>query len=358
MAQSVLIVGSNRGWNLEGSYTRAFQKLGWTVHFWDPVEALHRVARGYWLGRLFSTFVHIEPWFRKANLRLLQLVNTLRPDLILVIGTYGVWGGTLAQIRAVVPDILIYSIYPDTPHNLGSDRMHCLPFFDRVAVVSPAWVEAFERLGAPRVNYLPLAADPELHYPVEKVKRASDPFCRDVVFVGNWRRDREEFLEQLVDFDLGLWGSDYWKRRTRPGSPLRSRWGGRSINGTELAQVCAASRILLNVIDAVGWPGPNMRTFEQPACRAFSLVTRTPAIVELFKEGETIECFASAKEAQEKIAYYLAHERERQRVAEASYQFVIHGGHTYFDRARQIAEWAAEDRMLSTVGRAVAQVAL
>lgn len=344
MAHSLLIVGSADVGRLESSYARAFQHLGWAVHFWDPRESLQRVARGYRLGRIFSAFVNVEPWIRKANLHLLQTVDERRPRLILLIGTHGVWPGTLAQIRALVPGILIYCIFPDTPHNLASDRMLCFPFCDRVATVSPGWVDAFVRLGAPRVDYLPLAADTDLHLPSPPLSiGANTTYSHDVLFVGNWRADREEFLEQLINFDLQVWGTDYWQRRTRPASPLRSRWGGRPLGSDEFSLACAQGKILLNIIDIVGWPGPNMRTFEQPACGAFSLVSRTPAITSLFKEGETIECFASVGEAQEKIRYYLNHEDERQKIAKACYEFVVNGGHTYLDRAKQLVDWAAED---------------
>lgn len=342
MARSVLIVGHNEGWNLEGSYARAFQHLGWAVHFWEPMQALYRVAKGYRLGRLFSTFVHVEPWLRKSNLELLKLVDNLRPSLILIIATTGLRPGTLAQIKVCVPSSLIYCIYPDSPHNLDTDRIQCLPFFDRVTTSSPAWVNAFKCFGGRRVYYLPFAADPELHRPY-KAGSKNNSLAHDVVFIGNWRYEREKFLEQLTDFDLCLWGENYWKYRTRPGSPLRALWGGRPLTGTEAAQVCAESKILLNFMDPATWPGPNMRSFEQPACRAFVLVNRTPALIELFKEGETIECFDSVEEAREKISYYLAHEDARQRIADASYRFVIEGGHTYVDRARQLISWAEED---------------
>ncbi|GEM_PF-5833719 len=91
---------------------------------------------------------------------------------------------------------------------------------------------------------------------------------------------------------------------------------GRILSGSiirEFVRACASNRILLNLIDGVEWPGPNMRTFEQPACRAFSLVTRTPAILELFTEGESVECFASVDEARDKIRFYLANESAWQR---------------------------------------------
>jgi spore maturation protein CgeB len=203
-------------------------------------------------------------------------------------------------------------------------------------------VTAFEKLGAKPVHYLPFAADTDLHRPVGSGGAAAIG-QHDVAFIGTWRPEREAVLEQLVEFDLCVWGSKYWKTRTRAGSPLRSRWAGRSIAASEFAQACANSRVLLNILDSPTWPGPNMRTFEQPACAAFSLETRSPAVLELFTEGKDIECFDSIGEARDKARYYLDHDSERKRIAEASYHFVVHTGHTYLDRVRQLLRWMAED---------------
>ncbi|MBA2503862.1 MAG: glycosyltransferase [Pyrinomonadaceae bacterium] len=342
MTNSVLIVGASGASTLESSYARAFSRLNWRVQFWNPAESLEKNARGSRFGRIFSRLVHVEPWLRKANLDLIQMCDELRPALLLIITTEGVRGGTLAQIKALAPDILIYCVFPDTPHNLTADRIHCLPFFDRTAVGSPAWVDAFERLGATRVHYLPFAADTDYHRPVDAANGKASK-RHDVAFIGIWRPQREELLEQLAVFDLRVYGSDYWRTHTRPGSPVRAHWAGRTALGAEFATVCASSRIMLNIIDAVGWPGPNMRAFEQPACRAFSLVTRTPAILSHFTEGETVECYGSIEEARDKIVFYLKNETARRRIADASYRFVVEGGHTYLDRARQLLQWAKED---------------
>jgi spore maturation protein CgeB len=152
-------------------------------------------------------------------------------------------------------------------------------------------------------------------------------------------------LEQLCDFDLCVWGSNYWKTRTRPRSPVRARWGGRSIKAEEFPGVAATSRIMLNMLDAATWPGPNMRTFEQAACGAFSLTTRTPALLEIFTEGKNVECFDTVEEARDKIRFYLSHESERLRIASAARKFVVEEGHTYLDRANQILDWARNDRI-------------
>lgn len=339
---TVLIIGSDGLESLESSYARAFRQAGWQVLFWQPFAAFASAARGGRLGRLLALFVHVEPWWRKANLQLLQYAAQHKPDLLLVIGTQGVRAGTLAQLRVHLPRLTIYCLYPDSPHNLDSDRIHCLPFFDRVTTSSPAWVDAFLRLGARRVAYLPFAADMELHRQAAPQQNAR--LAHDLTFIGTWRSEREELLAQLADYDLAIWGSRYWQTRTQPGSPLRRKWGGCALIGAEFAQACAQSKIMLNIMDAISWPGPNMRTFELPACGAFALAERSEPVLDLFREGETIECFADVAEAREKIDYYLTHDDARERIARAGHAFVTQAGHTYLDRVGTLLSWWAQDQ--------------
>ena len=86
-----------------------------------------------------------------------------------------------------------------------------------------------------------------------------------------------------------------------------------------------------------------MGAFEIPACKGFSLCSRSPAILEIFQEGKTIECFESPEEAREKARFYLTHEESRARIARAAFERVVEGGHTYLDRARTIVKWAEDD---------------
>jgi Glycosyl transferases group 1 len=349
ITKTILVVGNDGPQSLETSYARAMRDLGCSVHFWDPQTALSRATRGRALGRSVSRFIHIEAWHRRANLDLLHTALVLQPDLILVIATGGVRSGTLAQLRVLLPVCLLFCIYPDSPHSLDAERIHCLPLFHRVTTSSPAWVDAFQRLGARNVVYLPFAADTAAvsQEPLPSEGAGPPP---DVVFVGTWRKEREEVLEQLVDFNLRIWGSSYWRTRTRPDSSLRRRWAGATLSGRDLVSLYRSSRIVLNILDASTWPGPNMRSFERAASGGFSLETRSPALLELFTEGETVECFGSVQEARDKIRYYLQHEDARRRIAGAAHRFVIEAGHTYHDRARLILQWAERDLSLDVVG--------
>lgn len=334
MNSIALIIGTARTGSLEQSYARAFRHLGWRVEIWEPERELARVARGGALGRVLSTFLNVEPWRRKANVSLLQLAKAIQPSLVLVIGTTGVRAGTLAQLKILAPGARISCVYPDSPHNLDVERISCLPIFDLVAGTSPPWVKAFAQLGAERAEYLPFAADTFLHKPALAIHNR-DIVPREITFIGAWRPEREVILEEFTAFDLAIWGGRQWKDRTRRGSPLKERWGGRELIGDDFAVACATSKVMLNVLDPISWPGPNMRCFEQPACHAFSLVERTDPILEIFKEGFSIECFETVDEAKDKIRYYLTHERHRVKIADQAHDLVM-TGHTYVDRAKTL----------------------
>lgn len=335
---AALIIGSDRPEALEMSYSRAFNELGWQVERWNPAGALANVVRGGRMGRLLASFVNVEPWKRKANVELLQLAERLKPDLVLVVAAEGLRAGTLGQVRVLLPAAFVCAAYPDSPHSLDAERIACLSICDRVGVSSPAWVASFRKLLDTDVVYLPFAADTTLYR--STAADAPAPIQWDVGFVGTWRPERESLLESLAGFNSRVWGSPYWKSRTRPEGKVRGMWAGREAIGTEVADICARTAIMLNILDPITWPGPNMRSFELPVCGAFALSSRSEAILEIFQEGVSIECFASAAEAGDKVRYYLSQPDARLRIARAAHEIVVRGGHTYLDRARTIASWA------------------
>jgi spore maturation protein CgeB len=235
-------------------------------------------------------------------------------------------------------------IFPDSPHSLDADRIACLPLCDRVVVSAPDWKRPLEALGAADVSYLPFAADTQL-YPLPTNARppAAAPEW-ELGFVGTWRPEREALLEGLAEFRVRVWGGPYWRSRTQPGSLARKQWAGEELVGSGIVDVSGRTPIMLNILDAITWPGPNMRSFELPACKAFVLSTRSPAILDIFDEGRTIECFDSAAEAADKARFYLSKPDARARIAAAAYEHVVAGGHTYVDRARTILAWESRDR--------------
>lgn len=336
----ILIVGTHEPESLEASYARAFARLGCDVDTWDPITVTENLAWGGPAGRLFGRFVRVETWLRKANADLLERVGRTGALFVVVIGTTGLRPGSLAQLRVLNPRLPIYCVFPDSPHSLDADRLGCLPLFTRVTVSSPAWVDAMARLGACKVGCLPFAADTLYHFPSSDRNRHSV----NLGFIGTWKAEREAILETLSDLGLRVWGSDHWRRRTRPGSPLRSCWSGGPAVGQAFAEACSATRVMLNILDVTSRPGPNMRAFELARCHAFALTERTAAFTEVFPEGKASECFASADEARDKASFFLKNDTAREKIAAEAHAIVTEGGHTYLDRAKTLLAWVEEDQ--------------
>jgi spore maturation protein CgeB len=338
MSKTILFVSSG-GWDagLMASYRRAFEALGFRVVDFDLEAKRMEAVRGpaplrRAVHRLMG-YVDVPSINARANRTLVTAAMELQPAAIVVSCNEPVRAATLAQLRIGVPSAKLVNIFPDTLFNMRESLVQCLPLYDVIATHTKAGLDVLRRLGCRAPLYLPLAADPKLHHAEALSPADVREFGCDVVYVGNWRQEHEQLFDALEGFELAIWGSIQWWR-AQPESWARSRYRGRALmTGLEYSKAHCAAKVALNPIDPMNFPGHNMRAFELPACRVFSLVTRTPEIQELFEEGKTIACFEGVDELRDKIRYYLAHPDERERIADAAYQHVVEGGHTYRDRA-------------------------
>lgn len=83
----------------------------------------------------------------------------------------------------------------------------------------------------------------------------------------------------------------------------------------QMPLVFAQSKINLNVSLRSIHSGIPLRVLDIMACGGFVLTNRQPEILEYFENGREIVTFGSMEECLDKIAYYLEHEEERQKIA-------------------------------------------
>ncbi len=102
----------------------------------------------------------------------------------------------------------------------------------------------------------------------------------------------------------------------------------------EAAEIFSQSKIVLNISikDDV-----NMRVFEALSTGSFLLTNELPTLPILFQDGVHLATYRSLDEAVEKARYYLAHDAEREKIAEAGYREFI-GKHTYEHRLKKVLE--------------------
>ena len=278
----------------------------------------------------------------RFNRLLLGQVRSFQPDLLFVIKGCYVQRYLLEEIRSRGRTLLVnYATdNPFNPRGSTDQVVRAIDLYDLYVTPTRALAPRLKAAGARRVLWVPFGYEPSLHFPERPLDgKERMRWAGDVVFAGLCDEDRAPFLTALArlqEFDVRLFG-EYWNR-----VPALRNIGRGLIFGRDYRLAQGSSRIALNFIRRANWDGHTMRTFEIPACGGFLLTQRTSEQLEFFEEGKEMACFSSPEEMVEKVRYYLSHEEERQRIAQAGHQKVTNGGHTYRDRLTRILQ-AAED---------------
>jgi spore maturation protein CgeB len=206
-------------------------------------------------------------------------------------------------------------------------RLEMAKKFDYVFAAQKRGVEEFASDGV-KAEWLPHAVEPLAYCDPDTGK----PFVfgskkYDVCFVGHINSgNRIEFLDSMF--------------REFP----NFFYGQRLFN--EAAEKYAQSKICLNISMT---DDLNMRTFEIMGAGAFCLTSWIPTIEEHFEDGKHLALYRSVPEAVDKAKYYLSHDSEREKIAQAGYEEVM-AKHTIDHRTNKILEAINKLTVVESVG--------
>ena len=274
----------------------------------------------------------------------LAKAETFEPDLVLSLAQAPLSQQALKRLRR---DGVATAMWFVEDHTLFTYWRSFAPFYDYFAVIQI--VPFFERLaeiGCEKVLYLPLAAAPEFHRPLDLTPVERSQFGSDVSFLGAGYPNRRRAFLQLLNYDLRIWGTEWEGEPALAGRVQRS---GARISPEDAVKIFNASAVNLNLHSSVRASEAvprgdflNPRTFELAACGAFQLVDERELMDELFAPGE-LETFVNIGELKDKIDHFLAHPEERRAVAARSRERVLRD-HTYERRMETLLDFVARNR--------------
>ncbi len=334
------------------SWKREFEKLGCHVVVDMRSSALlpqHLRAR---LPLPLAQAVRAALWGTRLDVWLLQRsilrrIDRFRPDVVFVPLGSSIWASTLRALKQRGQLLVQWCGLP-AGTMLARDRIN-LPYFD--LIFQPANLEAGLRAAGAtgRIAYVPIGIDPEIHRPVPLTEAERARYGSDVCFIGGLSSRFHQARRQMIEYaitqgvNIKVWGG---YREHFIGSPILEVWQGQ-IWGEEQVKALCAAKIGLNFhVDHQAGElerGLNLRAFELAACGVFQLLQRVPGVNEFFEEGKEIVCFETREEMLDKIRYYLGHDDERQRIADAARQRVLRD-HTWQQRVRVMAQLMKEAR--------------
>lgn len=270
---------------------------------------------------------------RRQEMKLLEVDHLAPKEDVKLFGTYDAnlwvdWGedglGDFIPYKMIdCPKPSIYWASDTHIHDAGFRyRLEMAKKFDYVFCAQKRAVEEFAKEGVV-AEWLPHAFEPEAYHDCQNRNEQGfpQPFKYahkdyDVCFVGHVTSlNREVFLDRMFkEFPNFFWG----QRRFQ-----------------DAAQMFAKSKIVLNIAmtDDV-----NMRCFEVTGSGACLLTNWLPTIEELgFEDGKNCILYKTLDEAVEKTKFYLAHDTEREKIAQAGFDLAM-GRHRIDQRVDRILE--------------------
>jgi glycosyltransferase involved in cell wall biosynthesis len=335
-------------WFLASSYRRAFEKLGHKVIPFEGQRAseflspwlCNRIVHRLTICNLSLRHLGARRW----NAYFLETVRKAKPNLVFILNGDFLMPETVSAVR--LWGISVFMFHADNPFppypNHRPELLPCGLECDCYFIWSRLLVKRLKQMGIRHVEYLPFAWDSEI-FPYQGLS-ASPDYDYDLLFIGNWSRERENWLTTLSNrYKLTIWGSSYSWKHTKSVNLLRDCWQEKLLTGIEAAKVLRKSRIALNILNEHNLPdGVNMRSFELPGCGAFSLSTRTEGALEIFPEGQAAAYFSTHDELHEQIEYFLHNDKKRQDMIEQAHAIVA-GEHTYLHRVQKIISVYEQD---------------
>lgn len=314
---------------------RTLEKLGHRVTPLDTVPGRVAERRSTFAWRVRNRLVGAIDESR-ANERLRDLPASVAPDVVWMDKPLTIEGGTVAAMRERWPAAFFLTYSGDdmfNPRNQSRQWWSTLPMWDLHVTTKSFNVPELARAGARAVFHVEKGFSPEVHHPHPIGPATVAELGGDVGFIGWPEGERERSMRFLArhGVPVRVWGP--WPRWK---SAAGFRVEGRPLWDADYARSIGATRINLGFLRKANRDRHTTRSVEIPACGGFLLAERTDEHRALFREDVEAVFFESDEELLEKTRFYLAHEPERARIAEAGWRRCWEGGYAHDHRMTEI----------------------
>ncbi|RQD67309.1 MAG: hypothetical protein D5R98_00945 [Desulfonatronovibrio sp. MSAO_Bac4] len=219
------------------------------------------------------------------------------------------------------------------------------PYYDVFAVIQKEpFFSELKSIGVKNYIYLPMAADPDFHKPMEIGPVDRRKWGSDISFMGAGYPNRRLAFRELTNYDFKIWGTE-WDED--PVLAPHVQMGGKRVGSEECVKIFNSSKINLNLHSTLdsgqlvkAGDFVNPRTFELASCGAFQLVDNRGLMDELFGPDELVT-FSNMAELKDQIDYFLHDHEGRNSFAVKARQRVLKD-HSYEQRMKDLVDFAVE----------------
>jgi len=256
------------------------------------------------------------------NRRLVQTAKDFKPNLLFVMKGELVSEEALQKINSL--GITTLNWFPDYINSFELAKK-LANMYDYFFHFDPYATRLLKKLKLrAKIECLPFCSD---ILPTDS-KPITGEYRYEISFVGNYYPIREKYLESITDLGLNIWGDKRWKK-----SSLAKWYVGNQLPNSQFAETSRSSKININIQHEYRCEGLVLRPFEVLGAGAFMLTDNKKDAQRLFRNQ--VVTVKNPEDLRKKAIYFLANDKERERVAARGYA-VVRDRHTYVHRIREI----------------------
>lgn len=258
---------------------------------------------------------------RRVDELLAAQAREYEPNLVLITFARALDADSIRAVRRAVPNAVFLGFDDDPWPRLQRNRIETARRLDIVVATNDGeWLQDYRDAGIPLCAFVPNACDPSVEYRYD----AAEEWTSEMLWIGKLRHRadasetfRETLVQRLAQNDrAAVYGCS----------------GRPEIGGMPFLYAVSGARIGVSV----NAYKPSIRFAHSDrlvrflACGTMVLCRRFAGAELLFKDGEHLRYFDEIDEFFELADWYLAHEQQRQKIADAGMEWV----HTAFDCQR------------------------
>jgi hypothetical protein len=276
------------------------------------------------------------------NRKLIDDCNALNPDLVLIIKGMEIKPVTLRLLKmkrkVALWNLDFTTFKKKLPESTYLEHIKNVNYFFTTV---KGFVPELKKSN-PNTFYLAQGCDPIKNKPSVFNHYQKKIFGADVSFIGNlgvemFHPGRMELLEYIIDNGINLKIFGDFFHDAKVSEKLKKHHTGFSVRNEFFSTACGASKIVIGMDAHPEIELANSVKLYRVLCAGgFYLTNRTKGLDKIFKDGVHLVYYDNKKDLIEKIIYYLTHETERKKIAEAGRKEVLK--HTYEARLKELIE--------------------
>ena len=295
-------------WIQSRMWIKGLLRLGCDVHRFSYRNILTQFNP--FSGKHFRRFM---PRFarRTADNVLVEQIRAYSPDIVFIAHMKYITKETVSAARDAAPGAVFIGRDDDPFPEKNPDRLSIARESDIVITTSGGrFLKTYEDAGVPCCAFIPNMCDPDIQYRYE----VENKWRTNIIFTGKAEHRR-------LGSGTGRNADRYMllhKLSKIPGVKMYGCFGNPSTEGIETFRAISGARIALsiNITNDVSLYHSD-RLINCLACGTFVLAKRVPDTDRLFQDGVHLRYFDSLEEFFDLAKWYLAHEDERIKIANA-----------------------------------------